>query len=148
MLPVDKDKLYLAVNQAIAWLRENKPKYWYSFSHIKHNFENELKILTELQNKVENDVCTMDDVKSCIKATGKHKHSFIGFLHDIGFNDLNCEVKIESAGYMEISSLFFENFTTAVRKRVYERAIGEESAAGQSGEIDQNSEGAVGYSGP
>ncbi|ALB22115.1 hypothetical protein Psal006b_02276 [Piscirickettsia salmonis] len=78
MLPVDKDKLYLAVNQAIAWLRENKPKHWYSFSHIKHNFEDELKILTELQDKIENDTCTMDDVKNCIKATGKHKHSFIG----------------------------------------------------------------------
>ncbi|QGP55374.1 hypothetical protein PsalMR5_02820 [Piscirickettsia salmonis] len=91
----------------------------------------------------------MDDVKKCIQATGKYRHLFIAFLHNSGFNRLNFYLKRESTGYTEMPSLFFENFTQEARDAVYKKAVGEQDVAGQgSGEIDQSSEGAVGYSGP
>ncbi|QGN96885.1 hypothetical protein Psal071_03509 (plasmid) [Piscirickettsia salmonis] len=118
----NKEKLSIAINQSIDWLKDNKPKNWYSISHRSHDFKSELSALIALKGKVEDSTYTIEDVKDCIRATGKHKHSFISFLHDSGFKGLNHNLERDS-GYIDMKSLFFENFKQEDRQSIYNTAL-------------------------
>ncbi|MGJ3499891.1 hypothetical protein PsalN5692_04017 (plasmid) [Piscirickettsia salmonis] len=121
-MSANKGKLFLAIDKSIDWLKENKPKNWYTFAHRSHNFKEELSALLGLRGKVEGGNYTIEDVKDCIRATGKHRHSFISFLHDSGYEGLNSNEE-SRGGYVDMKSLFFENFKNEDRQRFFDRAL-------------------------
>ncbi|MGJ3494688.1 hypothetical protein ACR9PT_08920 [Piscirickettsia salmonis] len=50
------------------------------------------------------------------------KHSFISFLHDYCYKDLNNSAEKKS-GYIDMKGLFFENFRGEDRQKIYDGAL-------------------------